>query len=120
MGPKPELRCAIKVLKLTTYVDVLDRAQILAEEDEKSKQDGQKTSGNHKGKPWNKLDQKRKGSNSGRDKGAATRNRNQLVKNKEKPHSSECRLGSNMYFSFGKLGHFVKDYKENQNRDNNG
>ena len=44
------------MLKSTTYTDVLDQAQILAKDDENSNQDGQKTSENHNGKPWNKHD----------------------------------------------------------------
>ena len=40
VGLKLELSHEIKVLKLITYVKVLDQAQILEEHDQKSKLDG--------------------------------------------------------------------------------
>ena len=60
-GLRPDLRCSIKVLKLNTYVEVLNWAKILAQDEERLNEvTSQKNKGNSKDKNKNKKDNKRK------------------------------------------------------------
>ena len=120
MGLKPEVRRLLSVLDLQTYSAVLQRAEILARDEELAAPSESKHMGYHRSekRPWVKNNQKK----FDRWKGKK-RHRNDDIEKKDfplcdtcgRPHGGVCFRKSGACFKCRKIGHFIQDCPEMKN-----